>query len=670
MENTIKTLSLLKVTLDHHTDIKDYLDIFIPFTTALIKKREISDLKNIEKICREFKLEYGLNIPHHPMVSIINKIVVLGYGIEVSKGRIVTVFDKINSEDFQNFSSQQEDKFDRLINAYKNFSFKKHGISLTEEEASNHFISLLEDHDLEIVFASDRQKSILPKNEKTIVGTNLAYDFIRTLYEDDTSTFQLFADIAFGHVIASSLLFSSDIPRKKGQIKTNFYLDTGILFGLFGINGEYEKQVYENFIRLIKLNNGNVFIFNHSYEEFINIIDSCKYWIDNPNYDPNVASRTLVRFKSLGYHKTNIDIQISKIPRKLDNFNILRVDTPDPNIDNAHQISDLDFQKALIEHYKQNNPYFDEEDKEETIYLDVKSVSAIYKKRKGVFPRNINECKDLFVTRNATLAYASRLFEKSINKIERFYIPTTVTDGFIGTMMWLNSPIETDLQNLSNKKLIANCYAALKPTKQQRKLFLAEVEKAEKDKLLSPEEIIVLKTSNVAEELLQEKTLGDLKKITNQTPMEIITEIKARERNRARKEFENKEKVYKEKDKNSKMKLIKNEEIIETQKEIIKNKSIKQRMIIEKIEKKSRKKASIYSWLSFGFLILFFGFFQLVSSGLLDLRISLVFIKWGKIISGITGFLNFLININITNIKEKIYKYIYEKELKSFGLSD
>ena len=471
-------------------------------------------MKNIEVICSEFQKIYGLIIPYHPMLAIVNKAIASGYAVEASKGVFVPVFDKFNSEDFNELNAKYDKELQKLLTKYIAFALDKHGFELSEDEAYKHFMLLLEDHDLEIVFINDEGSSILPLIDKSIIDVNLAYDFVRTIYEQDLSDFQMIADIAFGHIIASSLLFYREMPKATNKMKANYYLDTGILFGLSGLDGDYEKSVYEEFIKLIKDNQGNIFIFNHTYDEFVNIIDACKIWVDNPGYDPYKASRALIYFKSLGYHNTDIDLFISKIPKILKEFGIEKTAPPDPNIDNHHQLSEADFQKALIEIYKSNNPYFDEEQKEGTIYLDVRSVSAIYKERKGCCPRTIEEADFLFVTRNSTLAYASKLFEKGIITVDHFYIPTTVTDVFLGTILWLSLPLKVDLQDISKRRLISQCYAALQPTKQIKKLFLAEVQKIESDKLLSDDEIILLKTSNVAQELLQEKTLGDPNKVT------------------------------------------------------------------------------------------------------------------------------------------------------------
>ena len=675
MENTIKTLALLKATLDHHPDIQDYIDIFIPFLVTLIKRKNITDLKNIQVLCDEFKFEYGLSIPHHPMVTIINRFIALGYGTAISPVEYSPVFDKIDTDNFMDEATKQEKKYSTLISSFMSFSYQKHKITISQEEASRNLIRLLEEHDIEIVFAGNKSDSILPAIEKSEIGVNLAYDFVRSTYESDLPEFDVIADIAFGHIIANSILIGTNLVKNVNYNKVNYVLDTGILFGLFGINGDYEKKVYDEFIRVIKAINGSVYIFNHTLDEFISIIESCKNWLDNPNFDPNKANRALIRFKSIGYHNTNIDIFLAKVPKVLSSYGIVPINTPDPNLNNEHHISDADFQKMLIDIYKKNDSLFDEEQKETTIYLDVKSVSSVFKLRKGIYPRSLGECSHIFVTRNSTLAYASRIFEKSLSTSDRFYIPTTVTDVFIGTMIWLSSPLKCDLQNISKSRLIASCYAALHPSKQLKKQFLLEVEKAEKDNLISSDEVIVLRTSNIAVEMLQEKTLGNPDKITPKTPYEIINEIKARAKIETRKEYDEIRKSLElKKEEIEKNLVLKNLELEEKDIVIKENqlklqKEIEKReLIVHTVTKNLSTRANRQSWLVISILVLILICINLIPSTSFPIIANQTIKTILNILFAVSSVFTFVFNLNLGKLRSKYLSWILDKELKSMGI--
>lgn len=677
MKNTIKSLALLKTVVDQHPEIKDYLDVFLPFLITLVKKRKITNLRDIENLCLEFYDEFGLRIPHHPMITLVNKFLANGYGEEIAPEDYQPIKEKLDEGDLTWASQELEVKFNLLIENFIQFSQKKHAINLSEEDASKTLLLLLNDHDLDIMFVGGVSQSILPDTQKSTTGINLAYDFVRSLYESSSPDFEVMANVAFGHIIASMILFEFEIKPSKDLSKVNYYLDTGILFGLFGINGEYEKRVYEDFLRLLTTNNGRIFIFDHTYDEFVKIVSACKDWIDNPSYNPNKANRALISFKTQGFHQSDIDILLARIPRILNIYGISKVDIPDPNIDMYYQMSDSEFQQKLINQYKRNNPLFDEEAKEGTIYLDVKSVSAIHKLRRGNIPRKLDNSGFIFVTRNTTLAYASKVFETEVDNIESFYIPSTVTDVFVGTIIWLNSSMKFDFQKINQSRLIANCYAALHPSKQLKAQFLAEVEKTSVDGLLSSEDIMVLRSSRTAEELLQEKTLGNPKKITSKTPIEIMNEIRARAKDEANKEYKTKETAYVEQLSNAESTInalaITTEKIQEEKDEGLKalaDEKIKTEKLIGRIKKSVSDKANFWGWSVFSI------------SALLTVVVNLkdvfvILLNWTetqKLIFSVTfGVLSVIIavfQLNGFRLKEKVIKRITRIELKKYEIVD
>ena len=668
MKNVIKSLALIKVTLDQHSTIHDYLDIFVPFLITLIKKKGIKDLHDVKSVCEAFHEEYGLHVPHHPMQTILNKLLSLGYATEITKGVFVPVVDKVNTNDFSRLSLEYETIYDNLVEKYILFSYKKHNIGIDKIDATNHFIQLLQDRDVDVLFAIENGGSILPPVERSTIDLNLLYDFLRTTYVSDPTAFKQFADICFGYIIASSLLINYNKTQNQLSNTVDYYLDTGILFGISGINGEYEKNVYDDFCKLLKSTNGNIKVFEHTVDEFLNIIERCKDWVDNPMYDPLKANQAIMHFRSEGYHTTDIDLFIHRFPKLLKIYDIEIVEKPDPNVNTILQIDETEFQNTLIDIYLQKNPYFDMEEKEETLNFDVQSVSAVYKLREGAFPRTLDECKAVFVTRNSALAFASKLFEKSINIENHFYIPVTVTDTFVGTILWLSSPVSEKIQDIFSKRLIANSYAALQPTKQLRMLFLAEVTKAESDKLLSSDDLVVLRTSNVAMGLLQETTLGDKSKITIQTPIEIMNEIRARERALAWEVYEHEKSIL------MKQNAVQETALNEKEKELAKKNAeldasrAEKQELVDRITSKVKKQADRTAWSIFAFFALIVVFVFLQDVGIIRLGINPIIFSWINYTAKGLGLLSLFFNFNLVGTKDWLIRKIIKRELRNFNL--
>ena len=161
--------------------------------------------------------------------------------------------------------------------------------------------------------------------------------------------------------------------------------------------------------------------------------------------------------------------------------------------------------------------------KEHTILKDVQSISYIFKLRAGIKPHNIHEAKNIFITTNSRLTYASKKFEKTIYR-DGSYFPITATDIFIGTLIWLRKPEK--MVKESKKRLLSNVFAVLKPSDELFKRFIKEIQKLRNNKDISEDDYILLRDSQTAKSLLTEETLGDINAFTPKTPLDILDEIK------------------------------------------------------------------------------------------------------------------------------------------------
>jgi len=217
------------------------------------------------------------------------------------------------------------------------------------------------------------------------------------------------------------------------------------------------------------------------------------------------------------------------------------VNRPDSSIDQAYQIDEERLQELIVGVYKESDPYFNEEDKDYTIYQDVRSISAICKLRKGHRPTRLQSANHVFVTTNSSLAYASRLFELEEADCTYFFIPAVLTDMFVGTLVWIHSPSKV---SINDRRLIANCYAALQPSKALLKRLVDAADHLRDGGEITDEEVTLLKESRVARNLLQRETLGDPNRFTDKTPVMVLEEIRARIRREEQEAYLEKEKRY------------------------------------------------------------------------------------------------------------------------------
>ena len=271
---TIASLAFLKVTWDH-LEI-DFVESFVPLVAMLIKKRNYEEVEVIS-FCQDFQEEFGLIIPYHPMITILNRTRKRGF-IQRGAGKFTPNRKKIDEESSKFSSSEQERKFRKVLDEFIKFTKNNYNVALSKDEAEAAFLIYLRSHDLDILFES-QEKSILPAVKFSLQNKFLVYSFIKHTYESEPELFRFVTDIAVGHVLASALLYSG-FEKYKGRLnKLCFCLDTGFILRFIGIDGEEIKKASQELLESLREQKAKLLLFRNTYEEIIGILERCLKWI-------------------------------------------------------------------------------------------------------------------------------------------------------------------------------------------------------------------------------------------------------------------------------------------------------------------------------------------------------------------------------------------------------
>lgn len=623
--NTLKSLAFVKANWDLKK--KDFLSNFVPFLCTLLyqKKYQYIDESHecINKITEEVKELFGINFSHYSITAIIKKAVKKGLLKKESHRFIVT--EKIYDYDFTNKINEQIVNYNKILEKFIEYANQKYKKTINHEEAEKIIISFLKRFDLDILFAV-YQNSPLPNVSAEKQDLFILYKFIEEKYKSDYEIFRLFLDFVIGHILTSAIFYGDELkeyiePKLKGL---NLYLDTRLIFQILGTEGEVIQSVVKKFINEL-LNQGiNLYLFSHTYNELFEILQTCLNWVENPQYDPQKASPVLKYFKSEGFKQSDVTIFINSLDKVLKENKITKIESPDYQTNKI--LDESSFEKSLIDVYKKFNPQFDEETKGLTIQRDIRSISAIYLLRKNEKPINIKNAKHAFVTTNSALAYVAREYEKKNDYGNCF--PACLTDTFIGTLIWLRSP--NKVIDFTESKLIVNIQAALNPAEDLLKKYILELEKLKSKQSISDDDYILLRDSQVAMDLLEEKTLGDPKQFTQKTPFEILDTIKNEAEQKYRFEKENHEKT--------------NKRLTEYMK--------KEEEIYKHAQKMSNRIANV---LLFGFLLIF------LFASIFSKIYVYGFLGWLLFFILLVFSFASLLGLSIKNVKDKLIKLIMKK---------
>jgi hypothetical protein len=518
MNKTIKSIALLKVIYERD---KDYMDLFIPFIATLILTMDYRIIE-VERICLDFEREFGLIIPYHPMMTLLKRAKKRGL-IKIENGAYIPDHKNLEHFDISTKTFEKTKEIDSLIQRFIGFSKETFNKILTFEDAENILISYIKENDRDIILAS-QDISLLPNVDSSKEKKYLIYKFIKNVYDYNYPDYKLITHIISGYTLANCIFF--DEPNNyKGKIKgIKIFLDTRILLRLVGLEGHFREISYSEFLQFLKDKGVAFSVFEHTIDEINGIIEDCVNWINNPRYKPSLASPVLRHFVENNYDKESVRLFISKIESFISFNDITTESTPDLNESIEFQINETRLFEIIKEVYSSSNNYYEDPSKDDVIFKDVKSISAIYKLRKGKRPNYLKGSTAIFITTNASLAKANNLY--NLESCSNHYcIKECMTDVFLGTVIWSDNPVK--FNEFNEKKIIANCVASLMPDEILLRKYTKELERLEKDKHLSPNELYFMKTHKIVNEYLVQMTFNDDENFYDKLPEEILKEIKS-----------------------------------------------------------------------------------------------------------------------------------------------
>lgn len=670
MNRTLFSLAIIRTNWEIYR--KDYIENFVPLFATLIKQKNYSEIsvEKLDIIKNDFQQEYGLIIPTNPIISILNRLSKKNL-ISKEKNKFIPVKENLDKIDITKKSNQITREFEHVILSIIKFIKDKHNIDVDTIEIEKALICYLKKHDLDLLFAAEKN-SLLPKINPNKKLQYLINEFIGNAFRAEPDLFKFIVNLSIGHALSATILFD-DFHQYSGKFKNlNLFFDTPFIFNLIGINGIHKKSLSEELINILKKEGVNLFILEITNTEVTSNLEEALRLLEKGKNDPSKGPMTFRACLENGFNASDIEQIILELPAIFERNGIKNNDIPNYDEFRDYQISEEKLYDTIIDSYgiknqskeckDGNKEQVEKDDKiNNTIYRDVKVLSGIYRYRLGNNPKTLKDCKYLFITTNSSLAYASRQFEKLENG-KRYSLPTCLTDVFLGTLIWLHSP--SQIENLSEKKIIADCYAALKPDEKIISKYLDEVEKLKERGVITHDNYILLRTHRSAINILENKTLGDINEFTTETTEEILKElierIKAEEYKKYLEEQDKHIKAQEELDfekaQHAKtIDILNGKEQAEIQRKLGRNKRIREKA------KSQAKLIVIISQIFLGLLlassVLLLGFQQFK---IFEIQNWLLNSSW--IVFTITGLLNIVSGFNIFQIKsfwsEKLSKYL------------
>lgn len=176
----------------------------------------------------------------------------------------------------------------------------------------------------------------------------------------------------------------------------------------------------------------------------------------------------------------------------------------------------------IVAKYKETNSTFKEVVQHYTIERDASSIAKTYFLRNSRKPMNLADAGYIFVTANQTLSMAAAEYHRETGNPDKS-MPSTITDTFLGTYLWLSDPVK--ISGMNEKQILYNAFMAFQPNTTLLQKLSATINGMLNEGSISPEQCYALKGDKLVLEKLAQKTLGDPDAYTDVTLSNIISDI-------------------------------------------------------------------------------------------------------------------------------------------------
>lgn len=481
--DTLTSLAILKVNIDHGGDYLGYLRPFV--LQVLFDKRP--EYVTDESITDALRMTFGLEIPTRTVQIVLRR---LAKSRHLRREHGVYVLETITDPGMRVAQDEARRNIRDTLDGLIDYARRRLGLCLDDHRTITAICTFLSYFNVSCLRAYLRGTAIPDVQDHEGRDVALVSKYVLYVQENENELFEKFLVVVQGHMLANALL-CPDLKSAKDYRRTTFYLDTPLLIQLLGLEGESRQAAANELNRLLTKLGGQVAIFSHTREELSRVLDGAAAKIDATDGRGRIvehARRTGVTKSDFLLLTANVDDRMAEL-----GISVRRT----PEYYREHQIDESRFEGMLDD----GVAYFNTRAKE----YDVNSVRSIYVLRRGSTPSSLETSRAILVTSNTAFARAAwdygRRFEASRE------VSSVISDFSLANIAWLKAPMGAP--SLPMVEVIAFSYAAVQPSSALVNKFLLEIDRLEDAGRITERDHKFLRSNPSVYGELVSMTLGD-----------------------------------------------------------------------------------------------------------------------------------------------------------------
>lgn len=490
------------------------LDTYFSFIANMISKEKLTIVEDTV-IAAKYKERYSIELPL-PFVR-----QVLGVGVQnkcfiENRGKYSVVVEELAK---YHFSETDFNAFwDRVVSAFAKCCHEKN-IDISSLDVNNFVLNMLDDSDEKILSGEKVEDS-----DGVSPAEYAWYSFIKEQGELQTELYSFICALSASNIAKQALFHVGETTTDYSGL--HIYLDSPIVFALLGMDEESRTESYKTLISDMLKAKCSVHVLDHNFQEVDGIITRAAGWATSTQYDLRKANN-VARF----FHDSQMcDAEISEFCENIETkLNELGITVKETSYD-IYQDKFQEDESCLFEMVKARyleHGYELSKEKEDSIRIDVRSIIMIYRERQGQTATRLQNAKHIMLTSNNAIANVSKKYESN-RSTQSGHIPACISADLFGAILWLDSPMQ--MMEYQKQKLLADCYAFLKPDKTLLDKYIQSLDEARNADAIDEKRFLFLRTHRVVLDSLMDITKGDYARFNSNTYMEVYEDIQAKSR--------------------------------------------------------------------------------------------------------------------------------------------
>lgn len=485
------------------------LDTYFSFMANMIYEEHLMVVED-GVIAAKFKERYTIELP----LPFIRQVL----GVGVHNGSFIEDHGKysvvVNELSKYRFSKTEFDSlWEHLIREFTAYGQTKE-IAISSIDVSEFILDIIDDSDEKILSGEkvDEKDGLTPFEYAW-------YSFAKEQGESRTELYSFVAALSASNITKQALFHTGEAVTDYSNL--HIYLDSPIVFSLLGMDDVSRTESYKQLIADMIKAKCNIHVLDHNFQEVDSIIARAAGWATNALYDLRKANNAARFFHDSQMDETEISEFCENVEIRLNELGITVKET-------AYDIFQDKFQEDenclfdMIKARYTDHGYELSQEKQDSIRIDVQSIIMIYRERQGQTATRLQNAKHIMLTSNNAIANVCKKYESNRSQ-QSGHIPACISADLFGAVLWLDSPMQ--MLEYQKKKLLADCYAFLKPDKVLLDKYMQSLDEARNADAIDEKKFLFLRTHKVVLDSLMDITKGDYARFNSNTYLEVYEDI-------------------------------------------------------------------------------------------------------------------------------------------------